>query len=251
MRVLILGGTTEGSALAQALTDRGDVDPILSLAGRTANPALPPIAHRIGGFGGSEGLARYLTAEKIALVVDATHPFAARISANAALVCARGGVPLARFSRPPWQPQPGDRWTSVPDLAAAAALLGEAPRCVLLTVGRLGLAAFRAAPQHRYVIRTIDPPDPADLPPENILIRDRGPFRLADEEALMRRERIDVLVTKNSGGAAARAKLDAARTLGLRVVLTERPPSPACGNVLESVDAVLAWIADHGAAPRP
>ena len=251
MHVLILGGTTEGTALTRALAGRPDLDPVLSLAGRTRAPVLPATAHRVGGFGGAEGLSRYLAEERIAAVVDATHPFAARISVNAALACGERGVPLARFTRPPWSLQPGDRWTVVPDLPAAAHALGEAPRRVLLTVGRLGLAAFRAAPQHRYVIRTIDPPDATDLPPEHALVFDRGPFRFDDEEALMRRERIEVVVTKNSGGTAARAKLDAARALGLEVILAERPPAPAGVATFERIEALLAWIGAHGGASPP
>ena len=251
MRVLILGGTTEGNLLARALAGRSDVDALVSLAGRTERPALPPIACRIGGFGGVDGLVRFLEDERIALVVDATHPFAARISANAALACTRRRVPLARFTRPPWQPKAGDLWTPVADLAAAASALGEAPRRVLLTIGRLGVAAFRTAPAHAYVIRTIDPPAVADLPPDHRLVFDRGPFRIVDEEALMRRERIEVLVTKNSGGEAARAKLDAARSLGIAVILVVRPPPSEGVTEFGSVDAVLAWIAVHGTAPRP
>ena len=251
MRVLILGGTTEGNALARALAGRRDLAPVLSLAGRTAAPALPPIAHRTGGFGGTDGLSRYLADERVAAVVDATHPFATRISLHAALACARSAVPLARFTRPPWTPGTWDRWTPVPDLPAAAAAIGALPRRVLLTVGRLGLAAFRAAPQHRYVIRTIEPPEPADLPPDHGLLFDRGPFRIDEEEALMRRERIDVLVTKNSGGEAAQAKLEAARALALDVVMVDRPPSPGDVIALGSVDAALAWIEAHRAVSRP
>ncbi len=252
MRLLILGGTSEATALCGALAGRADLRPTLSLAGRTAHPAPPAVPHRMGGFGGVAGLIAYLRAEDIAAVVDATHPFAARISAHAAAACADRGVPLVAFTRPPWQPGPGDRWTTVPDLAAAAAALGPAPRRVLLTVGRLGLAAFRAAPQHHYVVRTIDPPDPTGLPPDAALILDRGPFRLAAEEALMRRERIQMLVTKNSGGAAAAPKLDAARALGVPVIAVARPPGPGGREELFALGDVLAWIEVHArGAPAP
>ncbi|WP_237480500.1 cobalt-precorrin-6A reductase [Lichenibacterium dinghuense] len=245
MRLLILGGTTEASALARALAGRDGVAPVLSLAGRTRNPALPPIPHRIGGFGGAEGLADHLRRERVDAVVDATHPFAARISAHAVLASAAAGVPLLAFTRPSWRPRPGDRWTAVADLDAAAAALGPARTSALLTVGRLGLAHFRAAPQHRYVIRTIDPPDPAELPPDHALVFDRGPFALDGEIALMRREGVEAVVTKNSGGAAAAAKLDAARALGLRVIAVDRPRIAGERDEAETLDAVLHWIAVH------
>ena len=252
MRLLILGGTSEATALCGALAGRAALRPTLSLAGRTAHPAPPAVPHRTGGFGGVEGLIAYLREEGIAAVVDATHPFAARISAHAAAACAACGVPLVAFTRPPWRPGPGAPWTGVPDMEAAAAALGAAPRRVLLTVGRLGLAAFRAAPQHRYVVRTIDPPDPADLPPDAAPILDRGPFRLADEEALMRRERIDVLVTKNSGGPAAAPKLEAARALGVDVIAVARPPAVTGREELFALGDVLAWIEAHaGGTPAP
>lgn len=249
MRLLILGGTTEASALAHALAGRSDVAPVLSLAGRTTSPVLPPIPHRTGGFGGVAGLSEYLVGERIAAVVDATHPFAARISAHAIAACAAAGVPLLAFTRPPWRPEPGDRWTAVPDLDGAAAALGDERVTALLTVGRLGLARFRTAPQHRYVIRTIDLPDPADLPPDHALLSGRGPFRLADEVALLRGERIDVVVTKNSGGTAAAAKLAAARALRVRVIAVERPPIAGERREAETLAAVLAWIEAHRGDP--
>lgn len=258
MRLLILGGTTEASCLARVLAGRRDVAPILSLAGRTQNPALPPIPHRVGGFGGVGGLTAYVAAERVDVVIDATHPFAARISANAVAACAATSIPLIAFTRPPWRPGADDRWIAVPDLDAAAAALGTARRTVLLTVGRLGLVSFKAAPQHRYVVRTIDPPNLADLPPDNLVLLDRGPFELAGELALIRREDIDTVVTKNSGGNAAWAKLEAARVLGIPVVLVDRPPAPAARAETHALDEVLAWIearqheragARHGFSP--
>ena len=252
MKLLILGGTTEATALAAALAGRDDLRPVLSLAGRTARPTLPPIPHRIGGFGGIAGLDAYLAGEGVTAVVDATHPFAARISAHAVAACAARGVPLLAFTRQPWQPGPGDRWTAVEDLDAAARALGERPRRVLLTVGRLGLSAFRAAPHHHYLVRTIDPPDPADLPPDHRLVLDRGPFHLAAETALMRDGAVDVLVTKNSGGGGAAAKLDAARALGIAVVAVARPAVAGPRREAFAVDEVLAWIdARAHAEPRP
>ncbi len=239
MRFLILGGTTEAAALARHLAGRRDIAPILSLAGRTERPVLPPIPYRIGGFGGAEGLVRYLRANGVDAVVDATHPFAARMSAHAAAACAEAGVPLATFTRAPWGPHPGDDWRRVPDLHAAAEALGLAPRRVFLTSGRLGLAAFKAAPQHNYLLRSIDPPPETDRPPSCEILLARGPFDMAAEEALMRRHSIEMLVTKESGGD--RAKLDAARTLGLPVVMVERPTATG-GTTFTTLDAVLTWI---------
>lgn len=197
------------------------MDPLLSLAGVTRAPAAAPIARRIGGFGGAAGLAAFLRAERIAFVVDATHPFAQRITANAAAACASAGVGLLRVRRPAWEEQ-----GTIPaaDMAAAAALLGPAPRRVLLTIGRLDLARFGAP--HRYWVRSVEAPDPGVLPPGAVTIVARGPFALADEKALFARLAIDTLVTKNSGGDAVAPKLAAARALGLRIVMVRRPPEP-------------------------
>ncbi|MBT9292089.1 cobalt-precorrin-6A reductase [Prosthecodimorpha staleyi] len=250
MRVLILGGTTEASRLARLVAGRSDLAPVLSLAGRTEAPARQPIPTRSGGFGGVAGLVAYLRAEAIEAVVDATHPFAAVMSRHAAEACRIADVPLCAHSRPPWQRVPGDRWTEVADNAAAAAALGTEARRVLLTIGRLGVADFRAAPQHHYVIRSIDPPPAEDLPPDSRLILDRGPFDEAGETALMRGERIDVLVTKNSGGAATYPKIAAARRLGLPVLLVTPPARPDM-PLLTDPDAVLAFLDRHRrAAPR-
>jgi precorrin-6A/cobalt-precorrin-6A reductase len=244
MRLLILGGTTEASGLARHIAERRDLDPILSLAGRTRNPIAPPIPFRTGGFGGIPGLKAYLAEAKIDAVIDATHPFAAQMSLHAAEVCRDLKLPLVQFSRPQWRPAAGDRWLSVPDMAGAAHALGATPRRVLLTVGGLQLVAFAAAPQHHYVVRTIDPPEAVTSLPNHRLILARGPFALDDEIALMRDERIHVLVTKNSGGDATEAKLGAARALGIEVVMVERPKTAGV-PALESLDAVMRWIEDH------
>ncbi len=233
--------------MAQALAGRRDLDARLSLAGRTRAPAPQPLATRVGGFGGAAGLAAHLRAEGIDLLVDATHPFAARMSANARRAASAAGVPLLRVGRPPWRAGPGDRWQEVPDMAAAAAALGAAPRRVFLTVGRLQLAAFAAAPQHGYLIRTIDPPTTSHGLPDAAVIEARPPFDLATEHRLMVEHRVDVLVTKNSGGTAAAPKLAAARALKLPVILVRRP-AEADGTV--GVDEALAAIAAHAAAPR-
>jgi precorrin-6A/cobalt-precorrin-6A reductase len=248
MRLLILGGTTEASALARHIAGRYDLMPVLSLAGRTRNPTVPPIPLRTGGFGGIAGLKAYLMDAKIDAVIDATHPFAARISTNAAQACRDLNIPIVQFTRPPWRPADGDHWRLVPDMEAAAEALGPLPRRVLLTVGRLQLAAFAAAPQHHYVIRTIDPPDMAAALPDHRLILARGPFTVDGEIALMREERIDLMVTKNSGGATTEAKLDAARTLGITVIMVERL-SAAGILAMESLDAVMDWIEHHRPSP--
>ena len=248
MRLLILGGTTEASALCTALAGAASIDATLSLAGRTTEPALPAIRTRIGGFGGAAGLAAFLREARIDAVIDATHPFAAQISANAVAACAQAHVPLAVFSRAPWTPGVGHRWVEVTDMPGAVAALGDQPRRIFLTVGRLALVAFAAAPRHHYCIRTIDAVDDLSAFPSRRLIRARGPFSIEDEIALMRAERIDCLVTKNSGGNATRAKLDASRALGLDVIMVARPPASGAQS-LTRLDDVLAWIARHRPPP--
>jgi precorrin-6A/cobalt-precorrin-6A reductase len=239
--VLILGGTTEGRELAAGL-ELLDRAVISSLAGRVSAPRRPPGEVRTGGFGGVEGLSEYLRAERISTVVDATHPFAARITENAAIACVQTRTPLLVLRRPPWTPAAGDRWTTVPDLAAAASLVGLRPTddVVLLTIGRQGVGAFAALPQ-RFWIRAVDPPDGA-RPARCELILDRGPFARAGELSLLQRLRVDLLVTKNSGGPMTVAKLGAARTLGLPVLMIERPRLPNAVRVVDDVPAALAWV---------
>jgi precorrin-6A/cobalt-precorrin-6A reductase len=247
MRVLVLGGTSEASQLA-ALLAAADIEATLSFAGRTKTPLAPPIPFRVGGFGGVEGLARYLRAQRIDVLVDATHPFAEQISRHAAIASAREEVPLITLTRPAWRPEPDDRWTQVTDMDGAVAALGCDPKRVLLTVGRLQLRAFEAAPQHAYLIRSIDPIDP----PPNLLrhrvIAERGPFEVAAEERLLRDENIEVIVTKNSGGAAVFGKILAARRLGLPVIMVERQLSVAATALFEPNEA-LACILRHDASP--
>ena len=221
---------------------------VLSLAGATANPARSPIPQRVRGFGGAGGLAAYLAAEQIGAVVDATHPFASRMSANAVAACRATDTPLVVFTRPPWTPEPGDRWLQVATMDEAALALGAEPRTVFLTQGRLQLASFARSPQHRYIVRAIDRPAEIDALPNCKLILARGPFSLADELALIRNESVQALVTKNSGGAATYAKIEAARALGIEVVIVRRPPPPEAETVY-NLDAVMSWIAAHRAAP--
>ena len=248
MRILILGGTAEASALAKLIAGANRFQPTLSLAGRTASPAAPPIPYRIGGFGGWEGLAAWIKAEGVGAVVDATHPFAARISANAVKAAEAAGVPLATVIRPAWTPEEGDRWISVPTPEAAAAALGLAPRTVFLATGRLELPAFAAAPHHNYIARVIDPPSDVALPPQIDFIYDRGPFDAAAEIRLLAGRRAEIVVSKNSGGAATYGKIEAARSLGLPVVMIQRPDKPAL-HALASVAEALAWLGFQYAPP--
>ncbi len=241
MNILLLGGTGEAMALARALACDPRFAPVLSLAGRTQNPAPPPIPWRRGGFGGAAGLAAFLAAHQIAAVIDATHPFARQISANAQAATAETGVALLTLTRPPWLAQPGARWTIVPDLAAAARALGKTPRRVFLTIGRQDLLPFRAAPWHHYLIRSVDPPDPAWLPPICEILSARGPFSQESERALLTARKIEVLVSKNSGGAM-QAKLDAAHALAIPVVMVARP-EPAPGTMVTTeIAAAIAWL---------
>ena len=250
MRILILGGTTEASALAALLSGRSEFSPVLSMAGRTSDPRPLPIPTRIGGFGGVEGLARFLSQERIEAVIDATHPFAAVMSRNAAVACAQAHVPLLALRRPPWKAQEGDRWIEVASMGEAVHALGEAPRRVFLTVGRLELPPFAAAAQHTYLVRTIEPIGEALPVPNVIAIQDRAPFDEAAEQALMQRERVDVVVTKNSGGAATYPKIAAARALGLPVIIVARPEKPRGIEEVSSADAALEWLERrHGRTP--
>ena len=247
-RVLILGGTTEASAIARALVVRPDLDAILSLAGRTEAPTRPPIAHRIGGFGGVEGLIAYLKSEAITGVIDATHPFAAQMTRHAAEACKALRIPRLIFTRPEWRAEEGDHWQSVSNIDAAVDALGASPKRVFLTVGRLSLSAFRRADAHSYLVRSIDQPAAHEMPRDTTLVLARGPFSIDDEIALMRAERIDVLVTKNSGGAQTDAKLAAARALRIPVIMVERPALPE-SRVTYNLEEALAFIENHGRAP--
>jgi precorrin-6A/cobalt-precorrin-6A reductase len=248
MRILILGGTAEARRLAERLAGRSDLAVTLSLAGRTAAPAVQPVPVRVGGFGGAEGLARYLSAEGIDALIDATHPYAAVISANAARAAQKTAVPLLALRRPPWRPVAGDRWIEVADVAAAVAALGGAPRRVFLALGRKDLAPFAQAPQHHYLVRSVDPVDPPLAVPRATYVTGRGPFAEAYDRALLHAHGIEVIVAKNSGGAATYGKIAAARTLGLLVIMTSRPPLPAV-RAVETVEDALAWL-NHMRAPR-
>ena len=245
--VLILGGTTEARQLAAGLTE----DPALlvtsSLAGRVAEPRLPAGQVRIGGFGGAPGLAEWLREHRVDALVDATHPYADTISRHAARAAAGTAVPLLVLRRPGWTAVPGDRWVPADSLEQAAALLPGLGRRVFLTTGRQDLAAFTdpAAPADLadlfFLVRSVDPPEPP-LPRHTEVLLARGPFTLEGERALLREHRIEVLVTKDSGGAATAAKLAAARELGLPVVMVRRPPTPTDVPVAPTVPDALAWL---------
>lgn len=239
-RILLLGGTTEAAAMAQALAGAG-IDAVFSYAGRTDSPAPQPLPLRVGGFGGVPGLVDWLRAERISHVVDATHPFAAQMSRHAIAACAETGLPLIVLERAPWQARPGDDWRPVADIAGAVAALPEAPARVFLAIGKQTLAPFAARPQHHYLLRLVDPPEaPLPLPQANVVIA-RGPFDGAADTALLRDHAITHVVAKNAGGAGAEAKLIAARALGLPVILIDRPALPP-RRVAGSVDAVMEWL---------
>lgn len=242
-RILILGGTTEARALAARLAGRADLAVTLSLAGRTLDPAPQPVPVRSGGFGGVAGLTAYLGREAIDLLIDATHPFALRISANAEAASRAANVALLRLERSGWAEHADDRWTRVGSLAEAAKALGETPRRVFLAIGRQEAKAFDAAPQHHYLVRSVDPVDPPLEAPDVEYLLSRGPFAVEAEVELLKEHRIDVVVAKNSGGEASVGKIVAARILGLPVVLVDRAPA-AGGNRAETVEEAVR-LADH------
>lgn len=245
--ILILGGTTEASALAHAIAATG-LRAVLSYAGRVATPRAQPVPVRIGGFGGVAGLAAYLRTHAVTHLVDATHPFAAQMSANAVTAAAATGVPLIALTRPAWTPVAGDIWQPVPDLAGAVTALGGERRRVMLALGRMHVAAFAAQPQHHYLLRFVDPPTRIPPLPDHHLVVDRGPFSVDGDTALLRTHAIDLVVCKNAGGTGAAAKLAAARALGVPVVMIDRPVLPERAQTAE-VATVMRWIgydADRG-----
>lgn len=246
-RVLILGGTTEARQLAGRLAGRSDLDVTLSLAGRTQDPATQPVPVRIGGFGGAEGLAAWLEQTGTQILIDATHPFAARISTNAVEAARKVRIPIIALRRPEWTPVEGDRWTLVGSVTEAIAALGDAPRRVFVALGRQELAPLVHAPQHSYLIRSVDPIEPRLAVRQAQYILDRGPFAEAAEREMLSGQAIDAIIAKNSGGAATYGKIVAARVLGIPVILVRRPALPDV-PAAEGVDAALAML-DHLLAP--
>jgi precorrin-6A/cobalt-precorrin-6A reductase len=240
LRALILGGTSEAHLLAEAAAQAG-LDATYSYGGRTRAPAAQRLPTRIGGFGGASGLAEYIRREAITHVVDATHPFAAEMSRNAVAACAASGAQLIALERPPWRKSPDENWIEVADVASAVTALPLEPACVFLGIGRQHIAPFGARPQHSYTLRFVDPPDGALPLPMAEVIVSRGPFELSDEVQMMRSRRIDWVVARNSGGMGARAKIDAARQLGLPVIMISRPEMPDRPKA-ESVAEVMQWL---------
>jgi precorrin-6A/cobalt-precorrin-6A reductase len=241
--VLLLAGTAEARALAERLRTVPGLAVTASLAGVTADPAPIAAETRRGGFGGAGGVALYLTANAVAAVIDATHPFAAQMAANAAAACAATGTPRLKLLRPPWEPLPN--WREVPDIAAAAAALPPGARA-LLTTGRKETAPFAARADVRFLLRVIEPA--AGLPPHIRQIAARPPFTLAQELSLMRAESVTHLVSKNAGGPG-RAKLDAAAALGIPVLMAARPAPPP-GPLAATVDDAVAWVTETVANRR-
>jgi precorrin-6A/cobalt-precorrin-6A reductase len=253
MRVLLLGGTGEARALAARL--HPDTEIISSLAGRVPDPALPVGAVRIGGFGGVDGLRNWLCENDIGAVIDATHPFAATMTFHAAQACAALGMPHLVLSRPAWDPAAAILVAS--DVQAAGVVADKRYSRVFLTTGRSGMTPFTDSDAW-FLIRVVTPPDPAVLPRHHEVVLSRGPYGYDDEYALLRDNRIDALVTKNSGGELTRAKLDAAAKLGVDVVMIDRPPLPRGVHTVSTVDEAVGWLAgvtsspsgpDHSAGP--
>lgn len=237
MRLLVLGGTAEGRALAARL--HPEVELVTSLAGRVPDPALPVGSVRIGGFGGAAQMREWIVAQRFDAVVDATHPFAAAITARAFAVCAELGLPHLVLARPAWPSSGALLAASVPD--AADIVARRAYSRVFLSTGRSTLPAF-AGSHAWFLIRVVTPTDPAFLPLRHELLISRGPYLFDDELALMRAHQVDVLVTKNSGGDMTRAKLDSAQALGIPVIMVERPPLPPSALTVGTVDEVVAWV---------
>lgn len=240
-RILILGGSEQASALARACAAAG-IAGEFSYAGRVAALRPQPLPVRVGGFGGPAGLARYLEEGGFTALVDATHPFAAQMSANAVAACREKGIPLLALERPPWAPEGGDDWQVVPDMAAAVAVLSGPPERIFLAIGRLQVELFAAQPQHRYLLRMVEPPAGPLALPQAEIVQDRGPFTVAGDRALMAAHGIERLVAKNAGGTAAHAKIVAARELGLPVVMIDRPPIPPRPRVADVAEA-MRWLA--------
>lgn len=251
-RILILGGTGEGFALAERLADRSDLEAVSSLAGRTAAPRRPLGEYRTGGFGGVAGLRQYLIQNRIFAVLDATHPFANHISANAHHAAREAGIAICHIWREPWEPRGGDHWHEVATIEEAARSLPADATRVLLTIGSTELAAFCGRDDLDFVARVVAPiaAPPGEVWPKCLdFVYDRGPFSLANEIQLMRAHEISHMVTKNSGGEAARAKLDAARELSVGVTMVRRPPPPP-GDLVASAGGALHWL-DSQLAARP
>jgi precorrin-6A/cobalt-precorrin-6A reductase len=241
--ILILGGTTEARELGHYLAARTDIAATLSLAGRTASPLAQAVPVRSGGFGGIAGLTQYLRDNSIEALIDATHPYAPTISDHALRAASLTKTPMIALCRPPWRAVAGDRWTEVLDALEAVHALGIKPRNVFLAVGRQEIAHFASAPQHRYLIRSVDPVEPPLAVPYARYILARGPFEEEQERALLLAHAIHAVVAKNSGGPATYGKIAAARALGIPVMLLRRPPELPVHRVA-TIGEAIAWL-DH------
>ncbi len=229
--------------LGERLAQRGGLDVTLSLAGRTASPVKHAVRVRVGGFGGASGLADYLVEHRVEGLLDATHPYATIISQNAIAAARQTQVPFITLRRPPWIAVASDRWIDVNDAGEAARAIGQQPRGVFVTIGRNELAPFAGAPQHRYLIRSVDRVGPPLPLPHVTYLNARGPFGEAEDRALMQMHGIDVVVAKNSGGVAAYGKIAAARSLGVGVIMLRRPQAPEAPGV-DTIEDAIAWL-DH------
>lgn len=240
MRVLLLGGTTEASQIGRALAVAG-IGGVYSYAGRTATPIAQSLPTRVGGFGGADGLAYYIRQERITHLIDATHPFASQVSRNAVEACAKTATPLIAFLREPWIKVPGDKWHHVAGVEEAASALPDQPARIFLAIGRQYLTPFAAQPQHFYLLRLVDAPDTALPLPDAEIVLARGPFTVEGDLVLLRDNSITHVVARNAGGEGARAKLEAARSLGLPVIMIDRPSLPE-RRTAQSVDEIMRWL---------
>jgi precorrin-6A/cobalt-precorrin-6A reductase len=242
-KILLLGGTTEAREIAEVLATRPSFEAVMSLAGATTIPGQYALPLRIGGFGGSEGLALFLRENKVDLLVNATHPYANQMWLNAIQASRLAQVPLVVFHRPEWVPTEADRWSYARDIGSAVSKLKRMrARNIFLPLGRKELVKFEAVPKHRYLIRAIEVFDPPLKLPHVTYLKARPPFDKAAEIALMKRHRIDLMIVKNSGGSASYAKMVAARELGIDTIVVRRPYAPGvqhCRNVAETLAAIV------------
>ena len=241
VKILILGGTQEATELAKKAANLPNIQVKVSLAGRTSQTAISQNL-RIGGFGGISGLIKYLKEEKIDLLIDATHPFAAKISENAAIATGNLGIPRLMLVRSAWESVIDDKWIEVENIQAAAAILPGLAKRVFLTIGRQELTAFTLE-NVWFLMRAIEKPLSDIVLPKGLLLLKRGPFDQDSEIQLLQKHNIDTVVSKNSGGDATYAKIIAARELGIKVVMVKRPMLPQ-GELVEDVESALRWILD-------
>ncbi|MEO3704698.1 cobalt-precorrin-6A reductase [Trichormus azollae] len=243
LRVLILGGTGDVAQLTARITNITGVEVITSLAGRTREPVLPAGNVRVGGFGGVTGLVEYLQHQQIDILIDATHPFANHISWNAVVAATEAGIPRLLVNRPPWEKLLGDHWIEVENITNAAAALEHQAKRVFLTIGRQEISAFTHLQEMWFLMRMIDPLPANVITPPGFILCDRGPFNLENEREILTHHQIDTIVSKNSGGNATYPKIIAAREMGIKVVMVNRPPIPP-GEQVADVESAVMWLLD-------